>query len=269
MSAFATRHRAWPVEMALFLALTFGITWSIGTLSVLFPSWFLAQFGPINRASPVFYVMVWAPNIAALILTLTLGGWSGLKDLFARLCEWRVSWWVWIAAIGFFPALMLIVQVVGLTYDRPLISTDVWLHAGSLIFPALLLGPLGEELGWRGYLLPRMLERLSAANAGWVVGVIWMVWHFPAFLMSGLPQSSMSLPVFVVGGVALSVFVTWLFVNARQSILVAAIIPHALANAYGEAAGPMTWINAIVLALGALLLVALLGPTLRGRATPA
>ena len=109
---------------------------------------------------------------------------------------------------------------------------------GMVSFPLIALGPLGEELGWRGFLLPRLLERFGPLAAGLIVGTIWMAWHIPAFLMSGLPQSNMSFPVFMVGGIALSVFVTWLFIHARQSILVAGIIPHALANAWGDAMAP-------------------------------
>ena len=115
--------------------------------------------------------------------------------------------------------------------------------------------------------MPRMLERFGPLIAALIVGTIWMVWHIPAFLMSGLPQSSMSFPVFVVGGIALSVLITWLFIHARHSILIAGIIPHALANAWGDAFGPMTWINAGGLVAGAVLLVLTGG--LRRTAAPA
>ncbi|MGH8598138.1 MAG: CPBP family glutamic-type intramembrane protease [Gammaproteobacteria bacterium] len=252
----------WRIEVALYLAITFGITWSIAVVVLGFPDWFVSRFGALSSTSPFFYVAVWAPNVAALTLTITRGGWPALKDLFSRLFRWRVAPWVWVAAFGFYPVLMIIVQIGGLAfYGRPLASADVWLSAASGIFnlPALLLGPLGEELGWRGYLLPHILERLSPAAAALVVGAIWMVWHIPAFLVSGLPQSSMAFPVFVAAGVALSVFVTWLFVNSRQSILIAGIVPHAIVNAYGGATGPMTWINAAVLVAGAVLLVVIFG----------
>ncbi len=254
------------VEIALYLAITFGITWSIAVVVLGFPDWFAAHFGELTRTSPFFYAAVWAPNAAALVLTATRGGASAMKDLFARLVRWRVDPWVWVAAIAFYPALMMIVQLIGLPFGRPLVGADIWLHVvlGVANVPALLLGPLGEELGWRGYLLPRVLERMSAAPAALVVGSIWMVWHIPAFLASGLPQSGMVFPIFVLAGIALSMFVTWLFVNGRQSILIAGVIPHAIANAYGEATGSMTWVNAIVLVGGALLLVWLLGKDLGG-----
>jgi len=257
----------WKTEVALFLAITFGITWAIAVMALGFSTWFEAHFGPLTSSSPFFYVAVWAPNIAALVLTTARGG-EALKDLFSRLFRWRVSAWVWFAAIAFYPALMLIVQLIGLAFGRPLASVDAWLLVAAGVFnlPALLLGPLGEELGWRGYLLPRMLQRMRPASAALVVGSNWMLWHLPAFFASGLPQSGTALPVFVIAGIALSVSVTWLFVNAKQSILIAGVIPHAVVNAYGAATGAMTWINAVVLVGGAIVLVVVLGPSLKTRA---
>ena len=255
----------WATDVALFLAITFGITWSIAIVVLGFSSWFEAHFGELTATSPFFYAAVWAPNVAALVLTSLRGGTPAVRDLLARLVRVRVAPWMWFAALAFYPALMLVVQLVGLAFGRPLVSADVWLSVviGVVNLPALALGPLGEELGWRGYLLPRLLQRMQPAVAGLVLGVVWMVWHIPAFFASGLPQSGMALPVFAIAGIALSMFVTWLFVNANQSILVAGILPHAIVNAYGTATGAMTWINAVVLVTGAVLLVAVLGSGLR------
>ena len=177
--------------------------------------------------------------------------------MLARLVRWRVSLWVWAAALLFYPTLMLVVELAGLTFGDPLPGPENWhaLALGLVSLPLIALGPLGEELGWRGFLLPRLLLRIKPLTAALVLGTIWMIWHVPAFLMSGMPQSTMSFPIFVFGGVALSVFLTWLFLNARQSILISGVIPHAIANAWGDAIGPMTWINAGVLVAGAVLLV--------------
>ena len=246
----------------VFLALTFGITWSIGATSVLAPDWFNTHFGPLNTRAPLFYLMVWAPNIAAITVVSMTIGWSGISDLFARLCRWRVRPWVWIVARGFYPALMVVVEILGLAFGDPLPGPQNFraFAAGLVYLPLIALGPLGEELGWRGFLLPRMLDRMRSLTAALIVGAIWMVWHLPAFIfMSDLPQSDMSLPIFIVGGLALSVFITWLFQNARHSILIAGIIPHTIANAWGEAIGPMTWINASVLVCGAGFLFWLVG----------
>lgn len=245
----------------VFLVLTFGITWSIGATAMLAPDWFNLRFGPFNNRAPMFYLAVWAPNIAAVAITLSTGGWPGIRDLLVRLFRWRVGLWVWAIAFGFFPALMLVAELVGLAFGDPLPTLSNW-HAfglGMVSLPLITLGPLGEELGWRGFLLPSLLKRMRPVSAALILGAIWMIWHAPAFLISGVPQSNMSFPIFAVGGIALSVFITWLFLNARHSIVIAGIIPHTLANAWGDAFGPMTWINAGVLAAGAYFLVRLVG----------
>lgn len=245
----------------IFVALTFGMTWTIGASVIFAPDWFNFHLGPFNNRSPMFYLAVWAPNIAAVAIAMVAGGWSAIQELLGRLVGWRVGLWVWVFALGFHPALMLVVELVGLAFGDPLPTWSNWqaFGLGLLSLPLIALGPLGEELGWRGYLLPRLLERTRPLSAALILGTIWMVWHIPAFFMSGVPQSNMSFPIFVIGGVAFNVFITWLFLNARQSILIAGIIPHALANAWGDAFGPMTWINAGVLVAGAILLVRLVG----------
>jgi uncharacterized protein len=245
----------------VFLVLTFGLTWSIAAAAILAPDWFNSHFGSLNNRSPMFYLAVWAPDIAAVVVTLATGGWLAIRDLFSRLLRWRVSIWVWVFALGFHLALMLVVELVGLAFGDPLPTWSNWqaLGAGLISLPLIALGPLGEELGWRGFLLSRLLERMKPLSAVFTVGTIWMLWHVPAFLLSGAPQSTMSFPIFVIGGIAFSMFITFLFLNARQSVLIAGIIPHTIANAWGDAFGPMTWINLGVLVVGAFLLVRFVG----------
>jgi uncharacterized protein len=245
----------------IFLALTFGLTWAIAATAMLAPVWFNTHFGPLNNRSPMFYLAVWAPDIAAVVITSATGGWSAIRDLFGRLLRWRVGLWVWAFALGFHPVLMLVVELVGLAFGDPLPTWSNWhaLGLGLISLPLIALGPLGEELGWRGFLLPRMLERMKPLSAALILGTIWMIWHVPAFLMSGVPQSNMSFPIFAIGGVAFNVFTTWVFLNSKQSILIAGIVPHTIANAWGDAFGLMTWINAGVLVAGAFLIVRLVG----------
>ena len=89
MTTAAAPQKTWSIrDVALFLILTFGITCSIGATAVFAPDWFLARFGPFNGSSPMFYLAVWAPNIAAIVVVLFTRGWSGLADLASRLFRW-------------------------------------------------------------------------------------------------------------------------------------------------------------------------------------
>lgn len=254
-------------EISAYLAIAFGITWGLAAAFLAFPDWMEAQFGPIGPTSPLFYIAVWAPNVAAVAVTLARGGWSAVRDLFSRLLRWKVALWAWLAAIFFYPALMVVVQFASLGVGEPMAGADAWsaMAVGLTSISALLLGPVGEEVGWRGFLLPRVLERTNAVMASLIVGAIWMIWHIPAFLISGVPQSNLAFPAFMLSGVALSVFVTWIFVNARQSVLVAGIVTHGVVNAYHTAMGGITWVHASVLMTAAIVLVLVTGSRLTSK----
>jgi membrane protease YdiL (CAAX protease family) len=100
----------------------------------------------------------------------------------------------------------------------------------------LILGPLGEELGWRGYALPRLLQRFSPLAASLILGVIWGVWHLPSFFVSSLVQSSLAIPVFLFGALCMSILATWLYLHTGGSVLITVLF-HLAFNASLSAFG--------------------------------
>lgn len=84
-------------------------------------------------------------------------------------------------------------------------------------------------MAWRGLALPLLQRRLAPLWAALLLGVVWGVWHLPAFWLSGTPQSGWGFTPFLVGSVCLSVIVTPLFNAARGSILLA-VLYHFQAN---------------------------------------
>jgi uncharacterized protein len=84
----------------------------------------------------------------------------------------------------------------------------------------------GEELGWRGYVLPRLQARYSALVASLVVGVIWAFWHLPLLMA---PGSSSPLGLFMIKVIADSVLFTWLYNNSKGSLLLVTMF-HAVGN---------------------------------------
>ena len=82
----------------------------------------------------------------------------------------------------------------------------------------LFLGPM-EEFGWRGIAMPLFQRLMAPVWAGLLLGVIWGVWHLPAFLLSGTPQSNWDFLPFFIGSVSISVILTPLFNASRGSIL--------------------------------------------------
>lgn len=85
---------------------------------------------------------------------------------------------------------------------------------------ALFIGPAGEEFGWRGLALPVLQRRFTPLAASLVLGAIWGIWHLPAFLLSGTPQSAWSFGPYVLGVLALSIILTPMFNAARGSLLI-------------------------------------------------
>jgi membrane protease YdiL (CAAX protease family) len=143
-----------------------------------------------------------------------------LASFFRRLTLWRapVQWWLFLL-LGI-PAIVYAAAAVKGTIGGPF-PFSPW----TLVFPALgqslLLGPMGEEFGWRGLALPLLQRRFSPFWASLILGIVWAVWHAPAFAMSGTPQSAWSFGPFFIGLVAITVILTPLFNASRGSLLIA------------------------------------------------
>jgi membrane protease YdiL (CAAX protease family) len=122
-------------------------------------------------------------------------------------------------------------------------------------------GGLSEEFGWRGYALPRFQARWNALVSSIVLGVIWAVWHLPLWFLAGSSQQGSSFWVFLANMVLTSVLYTWLFNNAKGSILVAVVF-HAISNTLVQMfpepiANLFYW---VVLGLTVMFVVAVYGP---------
>ncbi|MFZ5941831.1 MAG: type II CAAX prenyl endopeptidase Rce1 family protein [Bacteroidota bacterium] len=199
-----------------FFLLTFLITWGLAGLFFGFQPFYERIFGKISATNPVFILAVWGPNIAAVIMTLVAGERGALKALLKRFIPVKAGIWWYLAVIVLIP---LSGSLINLLTGTPLTFTGQTPALSlSMMLAILISGPLGEELGWRGYALPRMLEKRSALAAGLLLGLIWGLWHLPTFFTPGLPQAGLQIPAFILSAVSLSVIVTWIFVNTGQNL---------------------------------------------------
>lgn len=103
-----------------------------------------------------------------------------------------------------------------------------------MFFDSLIRGPLGEELGWRGYLQVELNKRFSLLKASLIVGVIWAVWHLPLWFIAGYQGLDLLLYIvfFAVGLIAFSVILG--FVYGRGRNLLYAILLHQMLNFSGR-----------------------------------
>ncbi len=239
-----------------YFVLVFILTWGVAGAALIAPHLIERVFGSMNQTSPLFFLAVYAPAMASLVLTTWFEGRPGLKRLFARLNPLRTHWVWYLVVVGGFIAVSYCSGVVGTLFGGP---TPTLVFRGFLpsLAAALFLdpGPLGEELGWRGFALPRMLDRWSPTKSSLILGFIWGVWHLPAFYFSTLSQSQLSFPVFVLGATGIATVMTWLMLRSRGSLLIA-ILAHLMANHAGDVTRVafLAWSLGIMVA--ALLLIA-------------
>jgi membrane protease YdiL (CAAX protease family) len=227
----------------------------------------LAQhFGEFNYSSPfwrvIFHVAVYAPAIAAFTVIGVVKGRAGIQAFFSRIFRWRVGlrWYLFVFLgfpLMFFAARLLAVAFGG---EVPAYGFDSWLGWLPAVLFALVADPGGiEELGWRGFALPMLQRRFGALGSALILGVIWGVWHLPAFLISGTNQSAMSLPIFLGGSIMLSVLLAVIYNGTGGSVLLP-FLTHWLTNAtMGYIVGNQMVYTTVVMALVAIVLVMVFG----------
>jgi uncharacterized protein len=210
--------------LVAFLGLTFGLSWVPMALFILFADQLVPLFGEMSATNPVFLLAVYAPGLSGIFLVWRHYGLKGVGSFLRRLTLWRapVQWWLFLL-LGI-PVIIYAAAAIKGTISDPF-PFSPW----TMVFPALvqslLLGPMGEEFGWRGLALPLLQRRFAPFWASLILGVVWAVWHAPAFLMSGTPQSAWSFGPFFVGLIAITVIMTPLF-NASRGSLTIAILYH-------------------------------------------
>jgi uncharacterized protein len=224
-------------QVAVFMAVVFAITWGIAALLVLNEPLMTKLFGPFSYSSPVFYVAVYAPSVTGILLAVIFQGRAGFEDMIKRLTP-RVPLVWWILTIFAFPlAWFAVTAICSPSTLKPELWYAVW---PLLIFTTIQLfrdpGPIGEEFGWRGFVMPRLLLKMRPLDAGLLLGFIWGVWHLPAFFLSGLgSHNQMNIAFFILAATGLGVLMTVLFVNARGSFLISGILFHFVVNSSQEA----------------------------------
>lgn len=170
---------------------------------------------------------VFTPSIVALVLTATSSGKSGLYDLFVQQTIQKTAFkWLLLSVIGF-PFLASLAMLTNLNFDM----SDFELRTTQLLpqIIVIILIAIGEEYGWRGYLLPRLMKRFSVFYSSIILGLIWGFWHFPAYLIgTGTPQE-MSFFIFLLWVILGTLFISWIYYYTKS--VLTSILAHFSANA--------------------------------------
>ena len=219
-------------SLVIGIILMFALTWPID----------LANSGilPIQFPFVVYLFLGWGFVLASLIMTgLTLGR-DGVLALLKRFLIWRVGWKWYLAPFLLAPALIIggVYLNAALTGAPPDFSAVMAykIFGKSAYLPFFILPFFmvdfisnGEEIGWRGYVLPRLQAKYSALTSALILGVIWGFWHLPKYLTH---WDTVAFAWFMVHTTVVSVLYTWLYNGTKGSLLLVTLF-HAASNATG------------------------------------
>ena len=214
-----------------FFALTFIVTWTFFIASVALSGRVSsgASLGPGLGALVLLGTI--APSLVALALTARAEGDAGVRALLGRIFRWRVGARWYVFAVGYMAAIKLTVAVVHrlATGTWPRFGNEAWYTIVAVLVISTWV-QAGEEVGWRGYALPRLAARFGLGPASVVLGVIWAIWHLPLFYLHGADTYGQSFTTYLLQVTALSVAMTWLYWHTRGSLLLVMLMHAAINN---------------------------------------
>jgi len=204
----------------VFLLIAFGVPWSVQLFMVF-------KGIPLIPVWPGLIVANSFCSVAGFVAAYCESGWAGVTELGHRCVRYQASkgWWAYTLLLN-----LGIASVTTLAYGLvhsvvgPLKLQDL-AHQWWLPFTFLagfIFGPLGEEAGWRGYLLPRLLRQYSPLVSSLILGLISALWHFPTGLIVGSASyfhSVMGLLLFTAGAICMNILITILVLHTSMSVL--------------------------------------------------
>jgi uncharacterized protein len=198
------------------------LTFAALTLLFSWPLWFATLAGAL-RLTPLG---AFAPGAAALVTAALFDGREGVRELGRRLKRFGpgLGWFALATLLA--PALV----AVALVLAGPFPAQWSKLALFPLVFlEVLLFTAIGEETGWRGYLLPALLTRFEPLRASVILGLFWALWHLPLFWIPGTAQASIPFGYFAVNLVAYSLLYTFIYLQTGGS-LVPALLLHTMTD---------------------------------------
>jgi membrane protease YdiL (CAAX protease family) len=229
-----------------FFLLAYGITWS--ALAAL--AW-VGAAGPVGLPAAALLALLAAagPSLAALLASAAEGGRAALGDLVRGLApRARDAGWMTLALLV--PAAAAAAATLtAVAEGMPPGPMD---RAGLAAFlprlaPAIVAAGLGEELGWRGFALPRLQRALHPLAATLLLGLLWAGWHAPSMRLDHAAPA-VSWPAWTVEVVSMAVVLTWIWNRSGGSLPACALL-HGSADAARETlerALPLLWTNGVV-----------------------
>jgi uncharacterized protein len=231
MKALIKSHSTWT-----YVILAYAISWLIQLPEL------IAMQGNYHFTERYFVLLnlsSYGPSLAAIIVTAITQGWHRVKVLLKRPLQWRVSWLVYLVTFFVFPLIFFLgYQAFGIRAAEGenllvFLTLVVAVPINALVSSIILgIGPLGEELGWRGFMLPHLLEHHGDFSSSVILGLVWAIWHLPVFLFTefrGEIPFALAISLYPFGTIAIAYVMTKLHHWGRGSVLIA-ILYHGVVN---------------------------------------
>jgi membrane protease YdiL (CAAX protease family) len=245
-----------PGSLLAFFIATYALTWACYIA--------VAAWLPVASAPGRTLVMLGTitPSIVALSLTALGQGRPGVRALIGRIAPGPVAARWFLFAVGYMAAVKLVAALI-LRF-----STGAWPRFGEtplyvIPFAIAFSTPVqgGEEIGWRGFALPRMEARFGLAPASILLGLIWATWHLPLFFVRGADTFGQSFPVYTLQVIAISVTMAWFWARTGRTLLPVMLLHAAInntkdidpsatpgaADTFGWNASPVAWVTVALL----------------------
>jgi uncharacterized protein len=211
------QHLSTPrIQLVVFFLIAFILAWATWI-----PAFLLPDF-----PKQLVFIGLFAPAISGLVVAWIAGGKAGIAEVLGRYKQWRFGLQWYGLSIVLIPTFFLLALLLnGMNSAQPLrpflVGSPLYFVLASFVW--LMLINSGEEIGWRGFGLPILLETVkSPVAASLILGVIWGLWHLPIYLIPG--QSSFPYPLFLLLTVASSFIYTSLFIKTNGSLLPAVLL---------------------------------------------
>ena len=251
-------------DLLKFFLLTFAVTWTC----------FITVAVAILAEKPLGYTLVlvgaYAPSCVALSLTAWRERQQGVRAILRHVIQWQEAARWYLFAVFYIVAIKLTVALILRA------STGTWARFGTTPWYVIPLAialstpfQAGEEIGWRGYALPRLSGRVGLRWASILLGLIWAVWHLPQFFIRANDTHSQPFLIFAFQVVAISVTLAWLWHGTSKSLLLPMLLHAAVNNSkdivpsatpgannvFGLSASPVAWMTVLLLWVVALYLL--------------
>ena len=216
------------------------LAWSSIVWLIILPSFHISA----TSGSDWFWIGECAPGLTAIFLTWLTQNGKAVLQLMKPIIYWRASpfyYYLVIILVAFF--YLAAIGATGLEgHTIPTLATlypkeyfgflGMKFYGLAMIPVFTLLYYFCEELGWRGYALPKLMQHVNAFTAAIIIGVVWSLFHLPLMKFSILITHPLSFFYYMLSTIMSSLFLTWLYLKTNGSLLLVSL-SHGLTDMYG------------------------------------